>query len=123
MDETMQAPENNEGQLTASFHILESCQARSKHSIMQYYEAMHCKSIECEFTYGTSLRFTETGSMVVPSADMVAHNHLQLQVQGIQCSLLPSMGCCLHVVNMNSCKHTHIHMKIIKRRVQYSFYL
>jgi hypothetical protein len=29
MDETVKVPESNEGQLTASLHTFESCQARS----------------------------------------------------------------------------------------------
>lgn len=62
----------------------------------------------------TSMTLTkEQGS--IPSTHTVTHNHLLLQFQGIQHSLLTSVGSCkVHVVHRNTQRHTQIHRTYFK---------
>jgi hypothetical protein len=51
--------------------------------------------------------------MMVPSTDTVAHNPLQLQFQGIQCSF--GLHGQLYACGEHELTQSHIHIKIIKR--------
>lgn len=49
----------------------------------------------------------------VPRAHMVAHSHVQLQFQGIQCLLLASLASGTQLVNKHRGRQsTHIHRRI-----------